>query len=81
MIVNSGVTVIANNVQLTADSGNLDIRGTINASNAAGGGTVQLYAGQNLTLENRSLISAAGLQGNSNGGEILLSSTGGTIYF
>ena len=81
LTVDSGVTVTAQNVQLTADSGNIDLWGTINASNAAGGGSVALYAGQNLTLENRSLISAAGLQGNSNGGTILLSTTGGTINF
>ena len=81
LTVDSGVTVTAQNVQLTADSGNIDLWGTINASNAAGGGSVALYAGQNLTLENGSLISAAGLQGNSNGGTILLSTTGGTINF
>jgi hypothetical protein len=81
LTVNSGVTVTAQNVQLTADSGNLNLSGAINASNAAGGGSVQLYAGQNLTLYNGSLIGAAGLQGNSNGGTILLSTTQGNLAF
>jgi filamentous hemagglutinin family protein len=81
LTINSGVVVTAQNVQLTADSGNLDLSGTINASNAAGGGTVELYAGQTLTLENGSRISAAGSQGNSNGGTILLSTTQGNLAF
>ncbi len=77
LTVNTSVT--ANNVQLTADSGNLDLSGTINASDAAGGGSVELYAGQNLTLQNGSLISARGLQTGSSGGVILLSSTSGVL--
>jgi filamentous hemagglutinin len=81
LTVNSGVTVTAQNVQLTADSGNLNLSGAINASNASGGGSVQLYARQNLTLYNGSLIGAAGLQGNSNGGTILLSTTQGNLAF
>ena len=77
LAVNTDVT--AHHVQLTADSGNLDLTGTINASTAAGLGSVVLNAGQNLTIHTGSLISASGLQGNSNGGEILLSSSQGIL--
>ena len=66
-------------MQLTADTGSIDLSGTINASGAAGGGSVELYAGQNLTLDSGSQIDACGLQGNSNGGTILLSTTAGAI--
>ncbi|MGO9018926.1 MAG: filamentous haemagglutinin family protein [Syntrophobacteraceae bacterium] len=79
LTINTNVT--AYNVQLTADSGNLDVLGTIYASGAAGGGSVELNAGKNLTLESGAQIDACGLQGNSNGGTILLGSTSGTIDF
>ncbi|MGC9966099.1 MAG: filamentous hemagglutinin family protein [Syntrophobacteraceae bacterium] len=78
LAVNTDVT--AHHVQLTADSGNLDLSGKIDASNAAGNGSVELYAGQNLTVHNGSLISARGLKNGSDGGKILLSSTSGVLY-
>ena len=80
LTVNIGDTLKAQNVQLIADSGSLDVWGTIDASGAAGGGTVDLYAGtgQNLTLHTGSLINARDCQGNSSGGEIMLGVTSAT---
>ena len=73
--------VTARQFTLTADRGSIDVKGSILTSDSNGAASVQLYAGSNLTLESGSAISATGSQSSANGGEITLSSTGGTIYF
>jgi len=70
--------VNARQFTLTADSGSIDVKGNITTSDPSGDASVQLYAGQNLTIESGSTISATG-QGNANGGQIIFSSTNGAI--
>ncbi|MHC1729277.1 MAG: filamentous hemagglutinin family protein [Syntrophobacteraceae bacterium] len=78
--LNVKTDISARHVRLTADAGNLGLWGTINASHAAGSGSVKLYAGRNLVLHTGSAINARGAD-NLQGGEISLSSTNGVIDF
>jgi len=72
-------TVTARQFTLTADQGSIDVKGNIQTSDPNGDSSVELYAGKDLTLE--SAIYATGSQSSAHGGEVLLSSTSGTIYF
>jgi filamentous hemagglutinin family protein len=73
--------VTARQFTLTADQGSIDVKGSILASDPNGDSSVVLYAGSDLTLYSGSAISATGSRSSAHGGEILLSSTGGTLYF
>src|SRR5262249_49237863 len=56
-----------------ADTGNVDISGTINVSGATAG-VINIWAGHNLTLESSAVLnaSAAIANANGNGGEVFL---------
>lgn len=71
IIQKAGNTVTANTLNLVADKGAIDISGTLNADGANNGGSVNLYAGGKITLENHALVTAKGVN---NGGKVLLSS-------
>ncbi len=74
-------TLKAQNVILTADdqsAGQINILGTIDASGNMGG-QVELYAANDVNLQNGSLINVRGTAANANGGEVLLSSEGGYV--
>ena len=76
-------TLTAQNVTLTADdqsagNGQVNISGTIDASGNTGG-EVELYAANDVNLQNGSLINVSGTAANGNGGEVLLSSEGGYV--
>ena len=80
--VDTNDVVTARQFTLTADQGSIDVKGSILTSDPNGAASVQLYAGGDLTLYSGSVISATGSpQSSANGGQIVLSSTGGTIYF
>ncbi|MGA9110651.1 MAG: filamentous haemagglutinin family protein [Smithella sp.] len=73
----------AKNVTLTADdqstgNGQINIFGTIDASGNTGG-QVELYAANDVNLQNGSLINVSGTAANASGGEVLLSSEGGYV--
>ncbi len=70
-IVDTANSVInANNITLVADKGAVDIFGQLNANSVAQGGNINVYAGDKITLEAGSLLTAIG----NKGGKVLLSS-------
>lgn len=66
----SGKSINANTLTLVADKGAIDVSGTLNASGAKEGGSIALYAGDGITLQGGSQLTAIGTQG----GKVLLSS-------
>ena len=84
----AGDTVAAHEFQLSADKGTIQMLGTIDASSTAGGGRVELDAGQGLVLADGSRISVSGTStadgagdAYSNGGTVFLSTVTGSIAF
>lgn len=80
--------VTAKNVQLVADAGAVNVAGVIDASGAAGGGTVELDAGQGIHLADGSRILANGTSTDtsasasySDGGKVALYARGGPLAF
>ena len=76
-------TLTAQNVTLTADdqsagNGQINISGTIDASGNTGG-QIELYAANDVNLQNGSLINVRGTAANASGGKVLLSSEGGYV--
>ena len=70
-IIDAASTAInANNITLVADKGAVDIFGQLNANGAAQGGNINVYAGDKITLEASSQLTATGAKG----GKVLLSS-------
>lgn len=67
-------TVRAHDIKLSADSGRLTVRGEINADGDEGG-SIQLYSGDRLTLEDGAKLSARALQDKRDGGTVTLGST------
>lgn len=69
-------TVTARKIRITADGGGITVgsQGVLDVSAATGGGSVELYAKNNLTLEAGSFITASGTGYGSDGGTVLLSS-------
>ena len=63
-------TTNANNVTLVADDGAVDIFGQFHVNAAAQGGNINIYAGDKITLENGSALTATGIKG----GKVMLSS-------
>ena len=65
-------TVRARSVTMTADSGSIELSGAINVSQPGQGGTVSLYAGQDVTLDSNSFINAQGTGAGGSGGNVML---------
>lgn len=74
-----GSTLTANDVTLTADSGGIDIAGTLDAPSGNLRGSIGLFANGNVVLESTGALLANGDSANGQGGEIELSTVGGTI--
>lgn len=71
----------ASNVGITADGGRLELgSGAQVLADAAQGGLVQLQSKGDLTLGHGAAISARSTREGANGGDVLLSSTDGTVY-
>jgi filamentous hemagglutinin family protein len=81
LTVDAGDEVTARQFTLTADVGAIDVKGSIEVSEPDGDSFVGLYSGGDLVLYSGSSISATGSQSSARGGEILLSSTKGTVDF
>ena len=75
--VGAGQGMAAHEISLTADSGNITVAGTLDASAAGSGGIVELYAGKDLVVSGS--ISAAGTGSGATGGDVTLSSEGGFV--
>jgi len=72
--------ITAGEIRLTADSGAIDIKGTLTAKNGSNGGTVALYARDDLTLSGAVVAAASMEEGAaSSGGDVSLGSVGGIV--
>ena len=80
LTVNAGDTLSAHSVDLTADMGSVTMAGTIDASGDKGG-SVEIYAGQDLDLSSTGKIyaKAQGAGTGQAGGEVTLGSTSGML--
>lgn len=72
-------SVTTRNFKLTADGGRIDIFGKVDASAVEGGGTIEMYAMNDLTLQQSGRLKARGTDENADGGSILLSSEAGIV--
>ena len=72
-------TLNANQVNLTADSGVIDIAGTINAPSGGQRGSIGLFAGNGLVLESTGKLLANGTKADGRGGQVELSTVNGLI--
>jgi filamentous hemagglutinin family protein len=84
--VASGQTLKARSIRLTADDndsaggkGNINVTGTIDSSHAEGKGRVELYARNNVNINEGGLIDASGTGAGSKGGDVLLSAVDGYV--
>jgi len=76
----SGAALTANKITLTADSGTIDIAGVLSAPSAGLRGSIGLFAGSNVVLEQGAQLLANGTASNAAGGQIELSSTNGMVF-
>lgn len=74
-----GSTLTANRVTLTADSGAIDVAGTIDAPSGNLRGAIGLFANGNVTVESSGSLLADGDPANGQGGEIELSTVSSAI--
>ena len=81
VIIGAGDSVAAHHVSLAVDSGSLDVLGRIDASGPAGGGTIALAAGRDLTLHAGSVVRTSGFGARAAGGEVKLSTTEGCLLY
>lgn len=78
----------ARHIRMQADAGSIVVTGTLDASSAAGGGSVGLYAQDDIRLRAGSVIDARGLSASrdaaapySNGGNVVLETRSGAVSF
>ena len=76
--IEGGDTVRAHRFKLVADTGNISHYGVIDASGREGG-SVGLYAGEDLSLYEGSLIDVAASGTDASGGDVVLSAAGGWL--
>ncbi|MDT4329365.1 filamentous hemagglutinin family protein [Methylomonas sp. MED-D] len=67
-------SVRAEQVTLVADTGSIELAGTVNADAADAGGSIKLYAGDDVVLNAGATLSARGTGDGAKGGSVLLSS-------
>jgi hypothetical protein len=75
----AGTTLSANQIKLTADTGVIDVAGTLNAPSAGVRGGIGLFAGNGVTLESGAALLANGSGSSGRGGQIELSTSNGSI--
>ncbi len=76
--VASSDVVNSKNLVMTADTGNVNVYGTLNAQ-TANSGQISLNAGQNITLNGGSSLIASSTDKGAQGGSVQLSTSNGTI--
>jgi filamentous hemagglutinin family protein len=74
-------TVRAQNVTITADAGSIDLSGKIDVSQPTQGGTVALYAKNDLNIDALGYIDAHGTGAGASGGTVMLSDDTGRLWF
>jgi filamentous hemagglutinin len=77
--VTAGTTLTANQISLTADSGRIDVAGSLSAPSAGQRGSIGLFAAHDVVLEPGSILRADGSGAAGRGGEIELSTVSGTL--
>ena len=75
----AGNTLTANQITLSADTGVIDIAGTLNAPSGGQSGSIGLFAGNGLALESTGSLLAKGTAADGRGGQIELSTVSGVI--
>jgi hypothetical protein len=88
LLLAAGGVVKARQIQMAADSGRIDVAGTLDASSLRGAGRVNLWSANGLSLSTGSLIDARGTSADasaqaalSNGGKVRLSTSAGELSF
>ena len=71
----SGVALNANQIVLTADSGAVNVGGSLTAAAAGQSGFIGLYGGAGVTLQSGGALTAGGIASAGHGGEIEIGST------
>jgi hypothetical protein len=79
--VAAGDHVDARRVTLTADTGRIDVAGTVGTGAAQGGALVNLFADAGITLADGSRIVANGSNAGARGGEVRVATRSGTLAF
>lgn len=79
LIIPSSAILSGHRLRLTADGGNLNVFGTLDASWSDGSGRIELFAKNNLTTGNGAILKATGLEAGAKGGSILMSASEGRI--
>ncbi|MBC7995271.1 MAG: filamentous hemagglutinin family protein [Rhizobacter sp.] len=79
--VASGDHVDARRVTLTADTGRIDVAGSVGTGAAQGGAQVNLFADTGITLAEGSRIVANGSNAGARGGEVRVATRNGTLAF
>ncbi|MFA7316507.1 MAG: filamentous hemagglutinin family protein [Sulfuricella sp.] len=79
VLIGWGADVATDHFKLVADGGKIDVAGTVDASSATGGGTIEMYAKNDLNLLPSGQLLAKGTEGNSDGGQVFLSSETGVV--
>ncbi|KPF47819.1 hypothetical protein IP87_00375 [beta proteobacterium AAP121] len=79
--VRAGEQFDARVVKLSADTGRIDVRGTVGRNTEAGGGRLSLHAATGLQLHEGSQLLAAGTGTAARGGEVRVDTRGGTLAF
>lgn len=79
VLIGYGADVATGHFKLAADGGKIDVAGTVDASSAQGGGTIEMYAENDLNLLPSGRLLAKGTEGNADGGEVFLSSETGVV--
>ena len=79
VVIDYGDTVETDHFRLTADQGAIDIWGMIDASGDEQGGTVEIYAENDLTLQSTGQILAKGNGEMAEGGRVFLASESGAV--
>lgn len=79
VLIGYGADVATGHFKLAADGGKIDVAGTVDASSAQGGGTIEMYAENDLNLLPSGRLLAKGTEGNVDGGEVFLSSDAGAV--
>lgn len=77
-VLDADTTLKAQRLALSADSGRLDVQGTLDASGAQGG-RIDLAAGQDVQVASGAVLRAAATGTNQAGGQVNVSSTAGRI--
>ncbi|MBU1404937.1 MAG: filamentous hemagglutinin family protein, partial [Proteobacteria bacterium] len=79
VLVGWGADVATEHFKLVADGGKIDVAGTVDASSATGGGTIEMYAEDDLNLLPGGKLLAKSTEGDGDGGQVFLASETGVV--